>query len=67
MKWIAVVLSIAALGFLYIGTTHRDRCMKAGFGHCTILPWSGSGSLSTAAANSYGPCSASVGVAIPCP
>ena len=32
---------VFALGFLYIGTTHRDRRIKAGNVGCTILPWSG--------------------------
>ena len=39
----ALTLTIAALGFLYIRTTYGDCCMKAGFDHRTILPWSGSG------------------------
>ena len=51
----ALALTVAALGFLYVGTTQTDRCMKAGFDGCTMLPWSGSG-LSTAerAANDSG-------------
>lgn len=42
--WVAILASamlLFALGFLYVGTTHRDRCLKAGNAGCTILPWSG--------------------------
>ena len=31
-----------ALGFLYIGTAHRDRCLRAAqMTSCSMLPWSG--------------------------
>jgi hypothetical protein len=33
---------VLALGFLWIGVTHRDNCVKASRDGCTILPWSGS-------------------------
>lgn len=39
--WAAGIVVVAILGFLWIGTTHRDRCMRAGNVGCTILPWSG--------------------------
>ena len=29
------------LGFLYIGSAHRDRCIKDGNVGCSMLPWSG--------------------------
>jgi hypothetical protein len=38
---LAAIIVVFALGFLYIGTTHRDRCMRASENGCTILPWSG--------------------------
>jgi len=45
VRWVWVAIAtlavIFALGFLYIGTTHRDRCIKAGNAGCTLLPWSG--------------------------
>ena len=39
----AVIATLAALalGTLWIGTTHRDRCMKTGEVACSIVPWSG--------------------------
>lgn len=49
------VLLIWSLGFLYIGTTHRDRCMKAGNVGCTILPWSGHPSRGETAIPGWGP------------
>lgn len=55
--WIAIaaIVVIATLGFLYIGATHRDRCIKAGNTGCTILPWSGhSGYLLPGSASSGG-------------
>jgi hypothetical protein len=39
---IAALVIIFLLGFLYIGVTHRDRCLRYGGTGCTILPWSGS-------------------------
>jgi hypothetical protein len=45
MRWILVTLSVLlvifALGFLYIGSTHRDRCIRDGNVGCSLLPWSG--------------------------
>jgi hypothetical protein len=44
MKYATIILAIAAifaLGFLWIGSAHRDRCMRAGNVGCTMLPWSG--------------------------
>jgi hypothetical protein len=40
---VAVFAIVAALAVavLWIGTTHRDRCMRAGNVGCTIVPWSG--------------------------
>lgn len=38
---IGAIIAIFLLGALYIGTTHRDRCIKASEVGCTILPWSG--------------------------
>ena len=56
---LAIVLTFA-LGFLYIGTMHRDRCLKAGGSSCTILPWSGAFSSGgrgyvLGAGNAFGP------------
>jgi hypothetical protein len=41
--WVALVavVVIFALGFLAIGTAHRDRCLNAGNVGCSLLPWSG--------------------------
>ena len=36
------MILVFTLGVLYIGTGHRDRCMKAGNVRCSVLPWSGS-------------------------
>jgi hypothetical protein len=43
MKRVAVIAILAAfmVSVLWIGTTHRDRCMKAGNVACSIVPWSG--------------------------
>jgi hypothetical protein len=45
VRWVwvsvAALVVVFALGFLYIGTTHRDRCIKDGNAGCSILPWSG--------------------------
>ena len=40
---IAVIAILAAftVSVLWVGTTHRDRCLKAGNVGCTIVPWSG--------------------------
>jgi hypothetical protein len=38
---IAGLITVLALGFLWVGSTHRDRCIHAGETGCTILPWSG--------------------------
>ena len=38
----ATLIAATVISFLYIGTTHRDRCLKDGNTGCTILPWSGS-------------------------
>lgn len=35
------ILAASAVSVLWIGTTHRDRCMRAGDVGCTIVPWSG--------------------------
>lgn len=35
------VLLIAGVAVLYIGTTHRDNCIKARNVACSIVPWSG--------------------------
>lgn len=35
------LVAIFSLGFLWIGSTHRDRCLKAGNVGCSMLPWSG--------------------------
>jgi hypothetical protein len=37
---VAVALAFA-LGFLYVGSAHRDRCLAAGASDCSLLPWSG--------------------------
>ena len=42
-RWIgvaAVVIATVAV-LLFIGTTHRDNCIKAGDVKCSIAPWSG--------------------------
>lgn len=38
---LTALLLVFALGFLYIGSTHRDRCINAHHAGCTMLPWSG--------------------------
>lgn len=38
---LTILVVVSALTFLYIGSTHRDRCIKAQNVGCTILPWSG--------------------------
>lgn len=38
---LAGIVVIFVLGFLYIGSAHRDRCIKDGNTGCSILPWSG--------------------------
>lgn len=47
--WIAVatLILVAMIAFLWIGTTHRDRCLRAGNVGCTILPWSGQAATSS--------------------
>jgi hypothetical protein len=54
--WIALAALVVlfALGFFYIGSTHRDRCLKAGNDGCTILPWSGTPDYSTAGWGGWG-------------
>ena len=44
MRAIVGVIAILAafkVGVLWIGTMHRDRCMRAGNVGCSIIPWSG--------------------------
>jgi hypothetical protein len=44
MRAIIPVIAIFAafsVSVLWIGTMHRDRCMKAGNVGCSIVPWSG--------------------------
>jgi mannose/fructose/N-acetylgalactosamine-specific phosphotransferase system component IIC len=38
---IGATILILALGFLAIGSAHRDRCIRASEIGCTLLPWSG--------------------------
>jgi hypothetical protein len=46
MRWVwvsvATLVVIFALGFLAIGSAHRDRCIHDGNVGCSMLPWSGS-------------------------
>ena len=41
LMWAATLLIVVVLGFLYVGSSHRDRCLKAGNVGCSMLPWSG--------------------------
>jgi hypothetical protein len=43
MKRVAVIAILAAIAMsaLWIGTTHRDSCIRAGYDGCSFLPWSG--------------------------
>jgi hypothetical protein len=57
MRWVVVILGIVAiwsLGLLWIGTTHRDRCLRYGGSGCSLLPWSGSDMQPTSTTSSGG-------------
>lgn len=51
MRWVwlalATLVVVFALGFLAIGSAHRDRCIHDGNTGCSMLPWSGHTSSGT--------------------
>jgi hypothetical protein len=38
---VIAILAAFTVSVLWIGTTHRDRCMRAGNVGCSVVPWSG--------------------------